>query len=133
VLKELAILDFRPLPCTDLNTWKYGEWTDIPQLKTRNDYYNWIDPIRVKLLQNIVKDSSFKVVLLFGKSLEKQWGNVIGGDFKKAQTLKHDKSSIKILTLNGVAYFLIPQSSRVTNNGFYDWVGSVIKEHLKQH
>lgn len=32
VLKELAILDFRPLPCTDLNTWKYGGWTDIPEL-----------------------------------------------------------------------------------------------------
>lgn len=126
IIKHLAILEFRALPCTDLKTWNYGEWTDIDELKDRKSYYEWNDNHRINNLRSIIKNSNFKQVLIFGKSLEKQWASILGVDFSEAVVHKHDKASIKVLKHNNINYFLIPQNSKVTSNNFFDWVGSKI-------
>lgn len=126
IIKDLAILEFRPLACTDLNTWKYDEWTDMPELRNRETYYEWIDQHRIQTLQNIINDSNFKNVLIFGKSLEKKWASILGVNFSNADVYQYENASIKVLNHNSVNYFLIPQNSKATSNLFFDWVGQQI-------
>ena len=126
IIKHLSILEFRALPCTDLKTWNYNEWTDVKELKDRKSYYEWNDTHRINNLRNIINNSNFKQVLIFGKSLEKQWSSILGVDFSEASVYKYEKASIKVLDHEGINYFLIPQNSKVTSNKFFDWVGSKI-------
>lgn len=137
VLKKTVMLDFRPLFSTDIKTWKYKNWSNLEQLKSREKYYEWIDSFRIKKIRQLIAENNFKAVLFFGISEEDQFGEIIGLNFNDSQTIDYNGKSfggsyLKILKDRNTNYFLMPQPTSVgASNDFFNWVGSEIKKNIK--
>ena len=141
VVKNYALLEFGPLPCTSLDTWKYKEYEctrNIYELNERKNYIEWIEPLRIKKIKDFIETNNYKAVLFCGKSYRSQWEKIIDTSSEKLSQIIFEKSNSKRLQIekikkDGIGYYLIPQPGDYgITNDFYDWVGCTIKENINK-
>ena len=140
IIKDCALLDFRPLPCTSIEEWKYDKYKctkNNPDLQKRELYEKWIDPIRIKKIRKLIDENNYNAVLFFGIKEKEQFGKIIGLNFKDGKTINYNGKSfggsyLKILKKKNTNYFLMPQPNTVgSSHDFFNWAGIEIKKILK--
>lgn len=135
LIKNTAMLDFRPLFSTGIETWKYKNWSNLEQLKSREKYYNWIDRDRINKIQNFIDTNNYKLVLVFGTGIKEQFEKIINLSFDSGKEIKNSEYTINLLKNKNTLYALVPQSVRTDGvgsvNRFYQWVGNEIKKNIK--
>ena len=130
VLKKTVMLDFRPLFSTDIKTWKYKNWSNLEQLKSRKKYYEWIDRDRINKIQNFIDTNNYKLVLVFGTGIKEQFEKIINLNFDSGKAIKNSNYTINLLKNKNTLYALVPQSVRTKSNKFYHWVGNEISKNI---
>ena len=133
ILKKTVMLDFRPLFSTGIETWKYKNWSNLEQLKSREKYYEWIDRDRINKIQNFIDTNNYKLVLVFGTGIKEQFEKIININFDSGKAIKNSNYTINLLKNKNTLYALVPQSVRTKGNKFYHWVGNEIKKEYKNN
>ena len=126
-----TLLEFRPLPSTRLNTWRWNDWVNMPELKDRSSYYNWIDPIRKAWFSSKVKKHKPEVVLSFGSDIKKQWSDIFGFDFKEEESLVYNNNGkeikIYVTKVNNTLYVNAPSPNfRGLKSDYFNWLGKTL-------
>jgi len=72
-------LEFMPLPCRSIRNsdWFYNQFK-INYLENRKNYIDKIMPFRIKLLQDLIKRYTPKVVICYSFSYLEKWKRIIG-------------------------------------------------------
>lgn len=63
---ETCLIERLPLPKRSAKEWPYGEWTAIPELRTRAAYERALDAGRVMRILEFVRDSRPPFVVFYG-------------------------------------------------------------------
>lgn len=75
---ESCLLEFLPLPSPTTNHWLYGEYSQIPELVTRERYKYEIGSKRAAHLSSLIEKHQPKFVMFYGIGYLDWWRRVIG-------------------------------------------------------
>ena len=86
---DMCIMELRPLPSPKVQEWEYGERSDLPYLKTRQEYMEHIDPFRIEELKNKIKKNEPRHVFFCStsQSNKKIWEKIIGSTLLEKEDL----------------------------------------------
>lgn len=122
-----ALLDLFPLPSTTNSNWFYNEWSKLPYLDTRKNYYNNVVDARVEYIQNKLKKHKPEIVIFYSISMIDYWNRIVEDNFKDNSTkIMIDKNYIKIIKKNDTKFVVTPQPAAVYSNEFWDKAGKFI-------
>lgn len=121
-----CLLELMPLPSPGINQWKYDRFSHLHYLRSRNDYWDHVLPMRIGRLRETIKRQNPKVVIFYGCSGKylKAWSDIA--------SLKFEKSSIKQLSIcrsNQTLFAVCPHpvATGLTND-YYDSIGDYLRE-----
>jgi hypothetical protein len=78
---ETCLLELMPLPSPSTAHWIYGEYSDRPELASRECYNRCVAPARILHLRQRIAEHGPKVVVFYGRSYRESWEHVTGGAF----------------------------------------------------
>jgi hypothetical protein len=96
-----CILELLPLPSPSTSDWKYGEWSNLRWLKSRNGYQNYVLLNRALALQKRIEEHKPKVVIFYASTWHRLWGLIARGVWTQAipgklMTVEHDDISFYV-------------------------------------
>lgn len=77
-----ALLELMPLPSPGLKEWFYNEFFNLPYLKTRDTYFDYMLPKRIFLIQKVIHEFKPKIILFYGSRYTEHWKKIAGLEFK---------------------------------------------------
>lgn len=77
-----CLLELLPLPSPGTGQWYYNTWTDIPELRSRQRYYESLTHSRTERLKGLVRDYTPRCVVFYSVSPKyiDAWSGVVGTD-----------------------------------------------------
>ncbi len=79
---ETCLLELMPLPCPDSGTWLYGQYSSLPELRSRSEYMERYAASRTRRLRRRVEEYKPPVVVFYSLSYIKWWRQIAGVDLK---------------------------------------------------
>lgn len=76
-----VIAELMPLPSRTISEWIYSSLESVPGLESREAYLRRYRPLRLALLQQIIRDAAPKAVVFIGTSEWDTWSEVAGQRF----------------------------------------------------
>ena len=124
---ETLLLELLPLPSPSTSHWIYGDYSDLPYLKSRKLYRNEMLPIRIKLIKIQVKEYRPKVIVFYGLLYKKHWEEISDVKYKELiEGLYFGKDDSTI-------YFISKHpAARGVTNKYFDDIGEIISEKLNE-
>lgn len=126
-----CLLDFYPLPSKSTNDWEYGNWSQIPELATRETYQKAVTQKRIDLFRQKIQQYKPDIVLFYARSDEyvSIWSQIAGvanpSDWEEKPV---DARHTMYVYKNGSTKYVITyQPAYVYANGYWDRVGRLIK------
>lgn len=124
-----AAWELYPLPCTSETDFKYSSWLDIsthPQFCNKTAYREYYSQIRKKILQNRIKKSDIKNLIMYSMGNKSEFESILGIQFDEKKTESGYKFYYKKIEERN--YILI---KHFVSPGFsYKYVNEVLK-HVK--
>lgn len=77
--EDNCLLNLMPLPSPNVDTWHYNEWSDLPELQSRQTYLNTMVPKRIARLRRVITNFKPKTVICVGTSYRHYWEQLIQG------------------------------------------------------
>jgi hypothetical protein len=71
-----CLLELMPLPSPSISDWRYGEWSGIGYLNTRDSYVKEVKPKRVDLLRRTIAQRAPKCVAFYGMKYRNDWAEI---------------------------------------------------------
>ncbi|MBY5988543.1 hypothetical protein [Roseovarius atlanticus] len=65
---KTCLLELMPLPKRKASCWQYDEWTDIPELWSRELYFAHFAATRAQGLKTLIQENKPKIIVFYGKS-----------------------------------------------------------------
>jgi hypothetical protein len=87
---ETSLMELLPLPSPSTGTRRYNQWSELPWLRTRQDYLSRVSEPRAESLRRKVSQHRPKVVVFYGTTLPRRfsllpsWSHIAGGRFDQA-------------------------------------------------
>ena len=64
---ECSIIELMPLPAKNIATWAYPDFTNIPYLQSRKEYWEEMAPRRIEALRELISKQKPKAVVFLSK------------------------------------------------------------------
>lgn len=132
ITSDNALLDLFPLPSPSNSKWFYNEWSHLPYLKNRKEYYDFVIDYRVKYIRDKIEKHKPKVIVFYSLSMINYWNKIAEDDLtKNSNKVEIGNSYIRILKKNDTYFVVTPQPASISasSNEFWDMVGLEIRKH----
>jgi hypothetical protein len=120
-----CLLELLPLPSPSTGHWLYGDYSHLPELKSRETYRASLAPQRSEMLHNLIAQHQPRIVLFYGLQYMKYWQDVAGIEFQLEQFAGFSTAFVQIKHTHFVAT-PHPTSFGVTN-AYFD----ALAQHLR--
>jgi hypothetical protein len=123
---DTAILELMPLCSPGTGYWFYDRWSDLPYLKSREQYELQVMPNRIALLKNKLQTNQPKVVVFYGVSYREYYEETIG-----ARTNLISELDCYSCDIQSTRYLIIkhPAAKGITNQYFIN-IGKSLSRYL---
>ena len=82
---EMCIMELRPLPSKNLNTWLYKDFSNLTYLKDKESYEKYVDDFRINELKNKISTYKPKFVIFLSRAKKYVpiWEKIIDSDLSE--------------------------------------------------
>jgi len=133
---NMCIMELRPLPSKNLNSWLYSDFSKLPFLNTKKEYEEYVDNFRSKELINKIDKYKPKFVIFLSRSkiMLPIWSKIISGDLKDIKELgflyskKNDTNFI--ISEHAVAKSYLKNGERIfgLGNNYFNELGNFLSK-----
>ena len=100
---QTALIDLKPLPCPDWNTWLWPQWCDVESSKEA--FLARIEAARCRKIADAIKASSPpRCVVFYGASLKRHWLQIADCELNPVV-----QTGILSAKTNGTVFVVVPQ------------------------
>lgn len=120
------------MPSPSNSKWFYNEWSNLPYLKNRKEYYDFVIDYRVKYIRDKIEKHKPKVIVFYSLSMINYWNKIAEDDLtKNSNKVEIENSYIRILKKNDTHFVVTPQPASISasSNEFWDMVGLEIRKY----
>lgn len=114
---KTLLCELMPIPKSKIIKWPYRDL--IPQYTGRMDYYKTVRPARIRILKDLIKQCSPKIVICYGKKFWPSFEEI----FDKHVFEKYNSFPFQVASNEGTTVILTHHLSRISN----DVLESVVK------
>ena len=131
---EMCIMELRPLPSKNLSTWLYKDFSNLPFLKSKERYGEYVDNFRIKDLKNKIEKYKPKFIIFLSRSkiMVPIWSKIISETIKENPELgflyARKNDTYYFITEHAVAKSYIKNGQRVMGlgNDYFNKIGEFI-------
>lgn len=117
-----CLLELMPLPSPKISDWLYKDFSDLPELTSREYYTKTVSPERIIKLSSLINQHKPNRVVFYGKSYAKIWSKFVSNKAKWV-----NKQRFSFVKDEGVEYFILPHPvAPGVSNKFYEDCASTI-------
>lgn len=124
-----CLLELMPLPKRSAASWEYDEWTDVPELWSRELYFAHFAAMRAQGLKNLFQEYKPKVVVFYGKGhvFSCHWPWIVGVKPKHWQ----NAGSWSETEVDGSKYMIAPHpTAHSSDNATWRGKGASVAERV---
>lgn len=131
---DMCIMELRPLPSKNLSTWLYKDFSNLPFLKSKERYEEYVDNFRIKDLKNKIEKYKPKFIIFLSRSkiMVPIWSKIISETIKENPELgflyARKNDTYYFITEHAVAKSYIKNGQRVMGlgNDYFNKIGEFI-------
>ncbi len=130
-----CLLELLPLPSPDVKKWYYDQWSNLPQLRSREIYRNYLLTERAEKLRQLVKKYNPRCVVFYSTSYLAHWSDVAEVEFNTVEPeeiclSKKGKPLRARFYSNGKSLFVViyHTTHRGVSTEYFAKVGSIIQQ-----
>ena len=123
-----CLIELFPLPAKSAGHWIYAHHSTLPFLHSRKQYQTYLAPIRIKHIQQKIKQHQPKAVIFYGWSYRRWWQEIAERPFTK-----HDNPKCLTAVTNNTLFIVIdhPATTGVTNL-YFEQIGSHLNNQFSK-
>jgi hypothetical protein len=95
-------------------------------LKSRESYYDYITPIRIKYIKDKIDEFHPQIILFYGKKMQRFWDEIIGTN--ELEEILVQQSIIRFINIKNVFYVQSPHPASIYLNSFWIELGIKMRE-----
>jgi hypothetical protein len=81
---QTCLLELLPLPSPTTKTWRYGDWSNLEWLETREKYQQHMTLLRACFLARQIERHCPATVIFYGSTWHRVWAAIAGGHWHQA-------------------------------------------------
>lgn len=78
---DTCLVELFPLPSRSLSTWRYDEWTTLPEVRTRQGYLTEVGAQREAGLRALINRHAPRAVVFYGLGYKERWQRIVEAPF----------------------------------------------------
>ena len=135
-----CLLELLPLPSPNVKTWHYDQWSDLPQLRSREIYRDALINDHADKLRQLIKKYHPRCVVFYSTTYMAHWSQIAGIDLKKVKPesiclSKKGKSLQARFYSNGKTLFVViyHTTHRGLSTEYFAKVGRIIQQRMTDY
>lgn len=117
-----CLAELLPLPSPKSTAWKYHQWSQLPWLKRRDVYQNYVSLGRAYEIQRKVEEYHPRVVVFYSSTWHRLWGLIARGGWGQAIPGK-----LMGLHRNDTSFY-VTRHPRAESDGYFQTIGEFLRQ-----
>lgn len=118
------LTELMPIPSPKIDHWGYEQI--LPQFESRNDYFEKIKPIRIRLLQELIHVHKPPAIIAHGKKYWNEYKSI----FAELDFISH--KSFEVAQTDQTIVVLTSQFAHRSMNGKFDELANIISGYIRK-